>query len=712
MSRSHGGLNPPAKPTFKSVAPRDKPLDKFLKDLGVTDSEGGEENGDSGKDTEEEHLNSIDCVIDERDETGVAEYLILYSDGREEWEKKSEKNEESITFYRATKEIIQDKGDTLAEANKQDRQTVDKARDKLYSQKQASQETEEEDSSDEYEDDDVEELDNDDVQILDAESQEHIDSQDVEESQESQKHQDTQESQESRQTKDSQGSHLLQLSIRRQSSTTQQQVIPGPVSKISTLQTFVAVQSSTRSLQHSVAAQIRTKPWRRRDVPIALQQSSRFAEAYAKTQTTLAIEVWHAMKERGTPLLNNMDGDKFFIPIAFEIIATSSFDIMINLMDGNLPPRIREDHSFRRTMEAYDNFSVRAGIYAQHLVHHKTGQPPTKRIMLDLIDWARVYLADDRFARRIDTLLVKKQNSWLAKHRDMSENDEKRRYLGRNKEDKNYSRYSVLPHRKARLVTICESTRKRLEDIPNELLDNPIDRPWGEIGWSNNCKKRLQQHSSHNGSNHLMCLFDAICKLKYPDYCIEQHVVYYIWEPQHAAIAEALFTEIADPRYNTGTGFTYANPGLSNYSVMNMTTLDWADCHASVELGPFAENITNERKRSESEMKRREKLERALHAAMAENNALKEDLNDKYAVSNEILKNKVEREENILELLTQLKAGLEEQFPDAFLDSDDENESEIREEDNDEEPEEEGYRYGDDDEALGDDEDGDEDEEV
>jgi hypothetical protein len=133
-----------------------------------------------------------------------------------------------------------------------------------------------------------------------------------------------------------------------------------------------------------------------------------------------------------------------------------------------------------------------------------------------------------------------------------------------------------------------------------------------------------------------MCLFDAVLKLEFPQrrYTLDQYVVYYIWGPEQAALAESIFTYLAHAWVKDGTGFTHHFPGLNNDSALGLTTRQWLDTLAVKQQGPLQKNleiaeqpkIDMERKMSELRTETAELRTQLAFLKDMENKGLKENI--------------------------------------------------------------------------------------
>jgi hypothetical protein len=122
--------------------------------------------------------------------------------------------------------------------------------------------------------------------------------------------------------------------------------------------------------------------------------------------------------------------------------------------------------------------------------------------------------------------------------------------------------------------------RDRLTKIPLEDHDEPLQFPLVEVGYSVRCINRLQQHASHNSSNFIMNLAEAIFETQrvhfHTAYGIKQFVIYLIWNDDQAEIAEVGFSKLTESYTHNGGGFSHYPAGLSNHSASKVSGREWS----------------------------------------------------------------------------------------------------------------------------------------
>jgi hypothetical protein len=111
--------------------------------------------------------------------------------------------------------------------------------------------------------------------------------------------------------------------------------------------------------------------------------------------------------------------------------------------------------------------------------------------------------------------------------------------------NKNQQKLSHVSVSKEQIVEVTHSIqmlRTRLNRVPESEHNKPLGFPLCNVGYSVRCNERLKQHASYNSSNYIMNLAEAICNACRDQFSqrhrVEQAVIYLIWSPGHAEIAE------------------------------------------------------------------------------------------------------------------------------------------------------------------------------
>ncbi|KAF2418218.1 hypothetical protein EJ08DRAFT_703193 [Tothia fuscella] len=105
----------------------------------------------------------------------------------------------------------------------------------------------------------------------------------------------------------------------------------------------------------------------------------------------------------------------------------------------------------------------------------------------------------------------------------------------------------------------------------------PMAMPLNEVGYANNCVRRLEAHAAHTSSNYIMNLAESALVLaaklngkgdravRY-GYQVKQWVIYNLFEPAQGVLAEIFFSKLCHSYIHNGGGFSHYPAGLSNES--------------------------------------------------------------------------------------------------------------------------------------------------
>lgn len=142
-----------------------------------------------------------------------------------------------------------------------------------------------------------------------------------------------------------------------------------------------------------------------------------------------------------------------------------------------------------------------------------------------------------------------------------------------NKEKKRQSRSRI-----GRGLAFCANLRARLARIPEEKMDDPLDVPFVEIGYSNDMPTRFDNHRSHSSSSSILNLFEAICHLQWPDeFNLWQFVIHCCCKPDRVALGEIFFTQLCEGYIHNAGGFSTYPAGRSVFSAYNQEYGGWAE---------------------------------------------------------------------------------------------------------------------------------------
>jgi hypothetical protein len=177
---------------------------------------------------------------------------------------------------------------------------------------------------------------------------------------------------------------------------------------------------------------------------------------------------------------------------------------------------------------------------------------------------------------------------------------------------------SVLGHRKylhtsnrssKRVETLqrfCQGVHRRWHETPASLRDTPFQYPPGECGYSKDSHVRLAQHRAHQSSNYVMNLVEDICTYLHRTGIFEQHftmhqfIIYLIFRPSQAAIAEIFCSGLLQVWVENGGGFNAYPAGRSVATAKRVSDVEWAGHERRTrEESPVVENMRMQQQRAD-----------------------------------------------------------------------------------------------------------------
>ena len=215
------------------------------------------------------------------------------------------------------------------------------------------------------------------------------------------------------------------------------------------------------------------------------------------------------------------------------------------------------------------------------------GLSPTPKEILQMVEVAEKYAGSD--PRDWDTVeRVDMWKPWNAFSREDMEQNGVRRYLQSTKAKRN-------------LRTFLDNLKAFLKGEPQ---DQPLLQPLREAGYSKDGPGRISSHKSHNSSNYLMNLFEAIAAGVFGwDYRNKASIIYLCFEREQAAVGEIVWSCLAQAYTKTGRGFSHAPAGVTTTSA-DRDDLRWLKNDAwvkwqrhALDHSPFRENREDDQKR-------------------------------------------------------------------------------------------------------------------
>jgi hypothetical protein len=244
------------------------------------------------------------------------------------------------------------------------------------------------------------------------------------------------------------------------------------------------------------------------------------------------------------------------------LILASAPHLFAAAVDGNLVSRMLRDTDIQKEYAVIqDRAHEQPSIYI-HLLADDHGVAPTPAQYMTLRDMVLDYVAEGQ----------RSEHAW---HLDnvtpptvsvAASTQGRRKYL--HTTTRSSKRVETL-HR------LCEGIQRRFLETAESMHDTPFQFPPGECGYARNSHTRLAQHRAHQSSNYLMNLVEDICTHLHrtgrfvQHFRIHQFIIYLIFRPRQAAIAEIFCSRLLQVWVENGGGFN-AYVSLLIYSLRGL----------------------------------------------------------------------------------------------------------------------------------------------
>ena len=148
------------------------------------------------------------------------------------------------------------------------------------------------------------------------------------------------------------------------------------------------------------------------------------------------------------------------------------------------------------------------------------------------------------------------------------------------------------------LRRLCQGIQNRWIETPASQRDTPFHFPPGECGYSKDSHTRLAQHRAHQSSNYVMNLVEDICTYLHrlgqfkQHFRMHQFIIYLIFRPSQAAIAEMFCSCLLQVWVDNGGGFNAYPAGRSVATARRVSMIEW-DGHDrwARQSSPVVENM-------------------------------------------------------------------------------------------------------------------------
>jgi hypothetical protein len=274
------------------------------------------------------------------------------------------------------------------------------------------------------------------------------------------------------------------------------------------------------------------------------------------------------------------------------LILASAPLVFAAAVDGNLVRRMLNDVELQREYAVIQGRAHEQPSIYIHQLNDDHGNAPTPNQYLVIRDMVLDYLAEGQnseHALQIDNMTLPPVSKKLS-------DQDHRKYL----QTKNRSSKRIET-----LHRFCEGVQRRYQETATSAQDTPFRFPPGECGYSKNSHVRLAQHRARQSSNYVMNLVEDICAYLYRSgqfkqhYRMHQFIIYLIFRPAQAAIAEIFCSGLLQVWVENGGGFNAYPAGRSVATAGQVSGSDWIAHETWVrQISPVEGNMQLQRDRA------------------------------------------------------------------------------------------------------------------
>ncbi|KAH9871010.1 hypothetical protein J1614_006584 [Plenodomus biglobosus] len=275
------------------------------------------------------------------------------------------------------------------------------------------------------------------------------------------------------------------------------------------------------------------------------------------------------------------------------LILSSAPSVLAAAVEGNLVSRMLTDTNLQREYAVVQQHAHEQPSIYVHLLADELGTPPTPNQYLLVRDIVLDYLSygsTSVYAYRLDNITrptVTLEVSSLGH----------RKYLQTKSSTRSTKRVDAFQR-------FCSGILARWTSTPAFRRDTPFPYPPGECGYSISSHTRLAQHRAHNSSNYIMNLVEDIFTHLHRTGTLSQNftmhpfIIYLIFRPRQAAIAEVFCSGLLQVWVDDGGGFNAYPAGLSVASAKRVTGHKWErHVRSAKDNSPVVENMRGQMER-------------------------------------------------------------------------------------------------------------------
>lgn len=251
------------------------------------------------------------------------------------------------------------------------------------------------------------------------------------------------------------------------------------------------------------------------------------------------------------------------------LILASAPQVFFAAVEGNLVRRMLYDADLQAEYATIQQRAVQQPSIYIHLLVDDEGQPPSPLQYLIIGDMIQDYISESLsvHSHQIDNITAP-----FATLEASTEGH--RKYLSTPAKNRS-------PRRIVTLNRLISGIKTRCSQIPIHLHSAPLPSPPSEVGYALNAQKRLTQHRAHQSSNYVMNLVEDICTHLFRSQTLTQHfkmhqyIIYLIFRPSQAAIAETFCSGLLQCWVDGGGGFNAHPAGRSVASSQRVGAQEW-----------------------------------------------------------------------------------------------------------------------------------------
>jgi hypothetical protein len=324
---------------------------------------------------------------------------------------------------------------------------------------------------------------------------------------------------------------------------------------------------TTRNKAHVQVAQDENIMTRTETLTERRQRWSTLLQQHHYQPIVLEVLDEELLKYENSTIMNTTDQVLYMRECVLMLASTSL--VFAAAIEGTLVRRLLEDTDLQKEYAVIqERAHAQPSIYI-HLLADKLGIAPTPNQYMAIQNIIQDYLTEgivSKHAWQVDNITpptVSKASSAQGH----------RKYL------QTHNRSSK---RIDTLRRFCNGVQHRWLETPASERDTPLPFPPSECGYSKDSHTRLAQHRAHQSSNYIMNLVEDICTYLYrtkqfdQHFCMHQFIIYLIFRPEQAGIAEILCSGLLQVWIENGGGFNAYPAGRSVATARRVSMVEWA----------------------------------------------------------------------------------------------------------------------------------------